>query len=494
MRALENLNFSNSFARLPEHFYTRLRPTPLENSYLISLNPAAAELLDLAPTEALRPEFTRYLAGLAPWPGSEPLAAVYAGHQFGNYVPQLGDGRAILLGEVLNGRGERWEVQLKGAGLTPYSRSGDGRAVLRSTIREYLCSEAMHGLGIPTTRALCMFGSDEEVYRESIETGALLVRLAPSHVRFGSFELFYYRDRHEPLRQLADYVIDHHYPQLREHEQPYRALFEQVLQRTAALIAQWQQVGFAHGVMNTDNMSILGITLDYGPFGFLDDFDPGYICNHSDYAGRYAFDQQPQVGRWNLSRLGQAMLPLFDERLEAGAEWANAALGDYRSVFNEQYQMRMHAKLGLRDTRQEDAALLRRLLDLLAENHVDYTNFFRALGRFDSAADARNSELRDMFIDRPAFDAWTVDYRTRLLAEQSNDDARRRAMERTNPKFILRNYLAQQAIADAERGDYTEIEHLLQLLQNPFDEHHGQERYTAPPPDWGRQLAISCSS
>ncbi len=493
MRPLEQLNFSNSFARLPEHFYTRLQPTPLAGPRLAGLNPAAAELLDLDPTQALRAEFTDYFSGRSPLPGSEPLAALYAGHQFGHYVPQLGDGRAILLGEVQNRNGERWEIQLKGAGVTPYSRSGDGRAVLRSTIREYLCSEAMHGLGIPTTRALCLFDSEEEVYRETCERGALLVRLAPSHVRFGSFEVFYHRNQQAPLRQLADYVIAHHYPQLRQTEQPYLALFREVVQRTARLIAQWQLVGFAHGVMNTDNMSILGITLDYGPFGFLDDFDPGLICNHSDHAGRYAFDQQPHIGLWNLSRLGQALLPLLGEPAEAAAEHANALLHEYDALFTGHYHAGMRAKLGLHDDRAEDAQLIAALLDLLAAQHVDYTRFFRALSGFDSAP-ARNAPLRDQFVDRAAFDAWAAGYRDRLAAEQSDDAARRRAMDRVNPKYVLRNYLAQQAIMRAEGGDYGEVEKLLRLLQTPFDEQPQMERYAAPPPDWGRRLAVSCSS
>ncbi|MEW6613804.1 MAG: protein adenylyltransferase SelO family protein, partial [Pseudomonadota bacterium] len=296
MRPLEDLDFDNSFARLPEPFYSRVMPTPVPAPELLSYNETAAALLDLDPREAQRPEFVEYFSGNRPLPGSEPLAALYAGHQFGHYVPQLGDGRAILLGEVRNRAGERWELQLKGAGRTPYSRGGDGRAVLRSTIREYLCSEAMHGLGIPSTRALCIVGSELEVYRESVERGAVLLRLAPSHVRFGSFEVFFYRDQHAELKLLADYVIERHYPELADGDDRYVRFFQEVVLRTARLLAQWQAVGFAHGVMNTDNMSILGLTLDYGPFGFLDRYDPGFICNHSDHAGRYAFDRQPQIG------------------------------------------------------------------------------------------------------------------------------------------------------------------------------------------------------
>jgi uncharacterized protein YdiU (UPF0061 family) len=322
---LHTLPLSNSFAQLPGTFYSRVRPTPFEQpAELIHFNTAAAELLDLDPAVADDPACVDVFSGRQLLPGADPLAMLYAGHQFGHYVPQLGDGRAIILGETTNRQQARWEIQLKGCGQTPYSRDGDGRAVLRSTIREYLCSEAMHGLGIPTTRALCITGSREEVYREQIETGAMLTRLAPSHVRFGSFEVFFYRNRHDALQTLADYVIATHYPELQDTEQPYVALLQAVVDKTANLLAQWQAVGFAHGVMNTDNMSVLGLTLDYGPFGFMEAYDPGLVCNHSDHHGRYAFDQQPQVALFNLSCLAQTLLPLVD------VEAARAALEAYQ--------------------------------------------------------------------------------------------------------------------------------------------------------------------
>jgi hypothetical protein len=367
--------------------------------------------------------------------------------------------------------------------------------VLRSTVREYLCSEAVHALGIPTTRALCMFGSCEEVYRERIESGALLVRMAPSHVRFGSFEVFYYRDQHAQLRQLADYVIDHDYPQLREQAQPYLALLGEVVRRTARLMAQWQLVGFAHGVMNTDNMSILGLTLDYGPFGFMDAYDPGFICNHSDYHGRYAFDQQPSVGLWNLSCLAQAMLPLLDaDNGEAAAEQARAALTEYQPVLVEAYAQGMRSKLGLREEHNDDQLLSGRLLDLMASNRVDYTNLFRELADLRLDDPTSDRALRDRFLDRAGFDAWVADYRARLRTEHSADPVRAAAMRQVNPRYVLRNYLAQQAIVQAERGDYAEIERLLTLLSRPFDDQPGMQAYAAEPPDWGRQLEVSCSS
>src|SRR5690606_23603070 len=301
MRTLETLNIDNQFARLDEAFYTRLAPSPLHDVRLVASNPEAATLLDLDPAQLQRPEFLDMFSGRKPHPQFEPLAMVYSGHQFGVYNPQLGDGRGILLGEVLNAQGEYWDIHLKGAGKTPYSRFGDGRAVLRSCVREYLGSEALHYLGIPTSRALCIFGSREPVQRETIEQGAALIRLSPSHVRFGSFEFFFYNRMEDQLQALADFVINKHYPDFRQAENPYTELFRAADTSTARMIAQWQAVGFAHGVMNIDNMSILGITFDYGPFGFMDDFVPGYICNHSDHQGRYAFHQQPGIALWNLN-------------------------------------------------------------------------------------------------------------------------------------------------------------------------------------------------
>ncbi|RLJ17063.1 YdiU family protein [bacterium endosymbiont of Escarpia laminata] len=495
MQILEQLRFTNSFARLPEAFYARAEPTPLENARLVAFNHSAAQLIDLHPEEADRPEFLRWFSGEEKMPGSEPLAALYSGHQFGHYVSQLGDGRAIMLGEVTNQRGEPWEMQLKGAGLTDFSRSGDGRAVLRSTIREYLCSEAMHGLGIPTTRALCMIGSSEQVYRENIEDGAMLLRLAPSHVRFGSFEVFYYRNQFHRIRELADYVIRFHYPDLESTESPYAGLLERVIKRTAKLIAQWQLVGFAHGVMNTDNMSILGLTLDYGPFGFLDAYDPDYICNHSDHTGRYAFNQQPRIGLWNLSCLAQALLPLLNENdPEAAAERARELLQIYDPELRLAYARGMRAKLGLRETKPEDAKLAEDLLQIMARQRVDYTRLFRALSGVRANDANSDNQSRDLFMDRAAIDPWLERYRVRLQLESANDDDRSRQMNRVNPKYILRNYLAQQAIKEAEKGDYSEVERLLALLQHPFDEQSEMGQYAAEPPEWASGIALSCSS
>jgi uncharacterized protein YdiU (UPF0061 family) len=466
----------------------RVPPSPLREARLVSVSPAALQLLELPLTEAQRPEFVEALGGARPLPGMEPIAMVYAGHQFGVYVPRLGDGRAVLLGEVHTATGERWELHLKGSGLTPFSRMGDGRAVLRSTLREYLCSEAMHALGIPTTRGLCIIGGSEKVYREEEETGAMLVRMAPSHVRFGTFEYFHHRGQAEQVAVLADYVISQHFPHLEGAPARHARFFTEVVERTARLVAQWQAVGFAHGVLNTDNMSILGLTLDYGPFGFLDDFEPGFICNHSDDSGRYAFDKQPRIALWNLACLGQALLTLITE------EEAQAALGTFSPLFHAHFLARMREKLGLREARDGDEKLLETLFALMAEGRADYTRLFRALGRFDSSPTAANEPLRSLFLGQAGLDTWTAAYRARLNAERSVDAERRERMDRVNPKYVLRNYLAQKAITRAQQGDFSEVDQLLAVLSRPFDEQPGHEAYAAAPPAWGKHLTVSCSS
>lgn len=487
-RTLDTLPFTNSFVALGEAFYSRVAPTPFDSApVLIHFNDSAAALLDLDPEVRRDPRLAAIFSGKQRLPGMEPIAMLYAGHQFGVYVPQLGDGRAIILGETTNSRGETWEIQLKGSGLTPYSRDGDGRAVLRSSLREYLCSEAMHGLGIPTTRALCLVGSQDEVYRERIETGAMLTRLAPTHVRFGSFEVFYYRDQHEHTTRLADYVIEHHYPPLAGTPARYLGFLQAVVERTARLIAQWQAVGFAHGVMNTDNMSILGLTLDYGPFGFMEAYDPGFICNHSDYHGRYAFDRQPQIALFNLSCLAQALLPLLE------VEAAKAALDTFSTCFAHHYQQLMAQKLGFEQAEGSVLVLLTQLFDQMRESGVDYTRFFRGLCAVERDRDDRCA-LRDLFIDRERFDRWVADYRALLRSRARPDAARHAAMRAINPKYVLRNYLAHIAIDKAQRGDYSELDGLLRVLHAPFEEHPQAEHYAEAAPAWARTIQVSCSS
>ncbi|MGH8528269.1 MAG: protein adenylyltransferase SelO [Nevskiales bacterium] len=496
MRNLENLSFDNRFARLADNYHSRVTPSPLGQPYLVSFNPDAAALLDLDPAAAQRREFLEYFSGNRLLPGAEPVATVYAGHQFGVYVPQLGDGRAMLLGEVRNAQGASWDVQLKGAGKTPYSRFADGRAVLRSSIREYLCGEAMHALGIPSTRALCIVGSDDPVERETVETAAVLTRLAPTHIRFGHFEYFYYRQQFDRLAPLADYVIGEHFPQLAQ--QPaatrYRNWLAEVIARTAQLIARWQAVGFCHGVMNSDNMSIVGVTLDYGPYGFMDAFDFGHICNHSDEGGRYAYNQQPAIAHWNLSCLVQACLPLLAEPPEAAVEIGTALLKDFPAQFEAEFLTLLRAKFGLLGAQDEDPALMEGFLSLLHANHADFTRSFRALAALDVAADAPCAVLRDEFTDRAALDAWASDYRARLRQQGGDDAIRATEMRRVNPKYVLRNYLVQAAIEQAQHKNYAEIETLRKLLACPYDEQPELERYAQHPPEWAGGISVSCSS
>jgi uncharacterized protein YdiU (UPF0061 family) len=494
----DDLPFDNSFAELPPAFYTRLMPTPLPSPYFIAASGKAAALAGLDPAALAQEDFVAVFSGNAVPPRALPLAAVYSGHQFGHWAGQLGDGRAILLG-ALSGPEGAMELQLKGAGMTPYSRMGDGRAVLRSSIREFLCSEAMAALGIPTTRALMLTGSPQQVVRETIESAAVVTRMAPSFVRFGSFEHWHYRGKQDELRILADYVIREFYPHLEVAENPYLELLAEVTRRTARMIAHWQAVGFMHGVMNTDNMSILGITLDYGPYGFMEAFDVDHICNHTDQGGRYSYSNQVPVGHWNCYALANALMPLIQDK-----EAAEAALDAYVDAYGEHFDVLMRAKLGLAaaqddDMRVADRALCDAMFRLMHENHVDFTLFFRRLGELrvdvlDADRAEADAPLRDLFLDRPGFDTWAAGYRARLRREGSNDAARREAMSRVNPKYILRNYLAQVAIEKAQNGDFSEVHRLLAVLERPFDDQPENDAYAALPPDWASHLEVSCSS
>jgi serine/tyrosine/threonine adenylyltransferase len=463
-------------------------PTPLPAPYFVAASGKAAQLVGLDAATLAQEDFVAAFTGNAVPARAKPLSAVYSGHQFGVWAGQLGDGRAILLGEVDGPQGPM-ELQLKGAGLTPYSRMGDGRAVLRSSIREFLCSEAMAALGIPTTRALVVTGSDKGVMRETVETSAVVTRMAPSFVRFGSFEHWYYRDKHDELKILADYVIDRFYPELRAEANPYKALLAEVTRRTARLVAQWQAVGFMHGVLNSDNMSILGLTLDYGPFGFMEAFDSGHICNHTDQQGRYSYANQPQIGHWNCHALAQALLPLVGE-----VEDAQEALGVYQGEFAAHMDRLLHAKLGLSESGEDDRALFDAMFSLMQANHVDFTQFFRKLGGLQAGAPERDGPLRDLFIDREAFDGWAAQYRARLATETRGDAERKAAMDAVNPKYVLRNYLAQVAIEKAQNKDFSEVARLLSVLERPFDEQPEHEAYAALPPDWASHLEVSCSS
>jgi len=492
LRTLEQLQFGNDFSSLPPEFYTELLPTPLPNPYLVAASASTATLIQLDPDAFNHSMFTEVFAGNRMLPTSKPLAAVYSGHQFGVWAGQLGDGRAILLGNVPapgTAQPGTMELQLKGAGLTPYSRMGDGRAVLRSSIREFLCSEAMAALGIPTSRALCVTGADQFVFREAPEPAAVATRVAPTFVRFGSFEHWYYANRIEELKTLADHVIARHFPALSEQPRPYSAFLTEVTRRTATLVAQWQAIGFMHGVMNTDNMSILGLTLDYGPFGFMEAFDAAHICNHSDQGGRYAYNMQPGVGRWNCYALGQALLPLIDN-----VDEVHQALACYEPEFTGKLDQLLHSKLGLKATMPGDARLIDDMFGILQMNHVDFTLFFRTLGQLQLDHPEKDGMLRDMFVNRGAFDAWSRQYRERLAREESKDGERKSGMDSVNPKYILRNYLAQIAIEKAQNKDFSEIGRLLKVLEKPFDEQPENEHYAALPPDWASELEVSCSS
>ena len=489
---LNDLPLANSFASLPPAHYTALMPTPLPAPYLVCASASAAALIGLDLSCINDAAFIETFTGNRIPDGSKPLAAVYSGHQFGVWAGQLGDGRAILLGDVPAPAiipSGRLELQLKGAGLTPYSRMGDGRAVLRSSIREFLCSEAMAALGIPTTRALCVTGSDQIVLREQRETAAVATRMAQSFIRFGSFEHWFYNEKYDELKTLADYVIAQFYPQFQAAENPYKALLTEVTLRTAQMIAHWQAVGFMHGVMNTDNMSILGLTLDYGPFGFMEAFNATHICNHTDQQGRYSYARQPQIGEWNCYALGQTLLPLIGD-----VDETQNALRIYKPAYAEKFAELMRAKLGLQTQQPDDGKLFDALFAVLQGSHADFTLFFRRLGELRIGQPASREALRDLFLDRAAFDNWALQYELRLQRENSDDDDRKLAMHAVNPKYVLRNYLAQIAIEKAQNKDFSEVAKLLQVLEKPFDEQPENAKYAALPPDWANDLEVSCSS
>ncbi|KLN66254.1 protein adenylyltransferase SelO [Vibrio sp. VPAP30] len=483
-------SLSHRFASLPTTFYSTVLPQPLDDSRWGIWNGDLAKQFGL-PGDAPLGELKQLLSGELVLEDTPPIAMKYAGHQFGVYNPDLGDGRGLLLGELTSHSNQVFDLHIKGAGLTPYSRMGDGRAVIRSTIREYLCSEAMAGLGIPTTRALGMLVSDTPVYREKCEQGALLLRMARSHIRFGHFEHFFYTNQLSELQLLADKVIEWYWPDCFDTDKPYVTMFTKVVNATAEMIAMWQAYGFAHGVMNTDNMSIIGDTFDYGPFGFLDDYDPSYICNHSDYQGRYAFDQQPRIGLWNLSALAHSLSPLIErDELEQ-------ALSSFEPLVANGFSLIMRKKLGLKSKQANDTQLFAAMFELLHQHKMDYTRFLREL----SCVDKRGEQaVLDLFVDREAARHWLTQYLHRC--EQEVDETGSRLlveircaqMRQVNPKYILRNYLAQLAIDKAEEGDFSEVHRLAEILKRPFDEQPQMNAYANLPPEWGKKMEISCSS
>jgi uncharacterized protein YdiU (UPF0061 family) len=474
-------SFDNSYARLPDRFFSRLRPTPVAAPRLVKLNVELARELGLDPARLASTEGVEVLAGNRIAEGSEPIAQAYAGHQFGGFVPQLGDGRAILLGEVVDAAGVRRDIQLKGSGPTPFSRRGDGRAALGPVLREYIVAEAMHALGVPTTRALAAVVTGEYVFREEALPGAVLTRVAASHIRVGTFQYFAVRRDIAAIRELADHVIARHYPEAAAAQNPYRAMLDAVIARQAALVARWLAIGFIHGVMNTDNMSIAGETIDYGPCAFMDTYDPGAVFSSIDSQGRYAYANQPQIAQWNLARLTETLLPLLAateaEQLEAGQN----ALTAFAGLFEAAYVRELSAKLGLMEARDGDLDLAHDLLDRMTRGEADFTLTFRGL--VDAVADpGADAAVAALFKEPAAFAEWATRWRQRLREERGDPVARREVMRRANPLFIPRNHLVEEAISAAvRRQDFEPFETLVAVLARPFDDQPERARYTRPP-------------
>jgi uncharacterized protein YdiU (UPF0061 family) len=475
-----NLKLQTPYLTLPTLFFNRVSPTPLVNPFLISVSQSAAELLGVDENLILDEKLLNIVNGKEKLEGSETFSMCYAGHQFGHFVPRLGDGRAINLGKV-NGH----NLQLKGAGITLYSRQGDGRAVLRSSIREYLMSEAMHGLGISTSRALALIGSDTDVARERWEKGAIVLRLSPTWVRFGTFEYFNAKGEHGKLQELADYVIAESFPHLEKQENLYLKMYAEIVKNTATTIASWQSVGFNHGVMNTDNMSIDGRTIDYGPFAFLDDYEKEYVCNHTDREGRYSFSNQPGIGHWNLTMLARALSPIvnYDAALQILDEVYGAT---YEAVYSEI----MYAKMGLEKEDENDRELFQWMLGALESATIDYTLFFRKLSTYDG--DKR--DILDLCVYKSNLEEWLDSYTQRLHKEVVVTKKRHEKMLSVNPKYILKNHILQEAIERAEADDFSMVEDLLTVALAPFDEHEGLEHLCKLAPMESKNNKLSCSS
>ena len=486
--------FQNTYAALPANFFARVAPTPVAAPRLIKLNRPLALQLGLDPDRLDSPDGAEILAGKRIPDGADPIAMAYAGQQFGHFVPQLGDGRAILLGEVIDSDGVRRDIQLKGSGPTPFSRRGDGRAALGPVLREYIVSEAMAALGIPTTRSLAAVVTGESVRRETLLPGAVLTRVAASHIRVGTFQYFAARGDTEAVRRLADHVIGRHYPDAANADRPYYALLEGVIARQAELVARWLLVGFIHGVMNTDNSSISGETIDYGPCAFMDHYDPATVFSSIDEQGRYAYANQPRIALWNLTRLAECLLPLISEQQDQAIAEAQSALGDFSEKFDAAYQAGLRRKLGLFTARDEDAALAQDLLVAMSNNHADFTLTFRRLS--DAAADpAADSEVRQLFEDPAAYDDWASRWRQRTGEEPQDPADRRIAMRAANPAFIARNHRVEAVIeAAVNRDDFAPFEELLAVLAEPYRDQPAFSGYADPPQPHQRVLQTFCGT
>ncbi len=493
---MQPFDFDNSYARLPEAFYRRCDPTPVATPRLIKLNTALARELGLPLDELDNDTLARIFAGNLVPEGAEPLAMAYAGHQFGNLVPQLGDGRAVLLGEVVDSRGRRRDIQLKGSGATPFSRGGDGRAPLGPVIREYLVSEAMHALGVPTTRALAAVTTGERVFRDFALPGAVITRVASSHIRVGTFEFFAVRGDFDSVRTLADYVIRRHFPDISENagNAPYPALLEAVIQRQAELVAHWMGIGFIHGVMNTDNTTISGETIDYGPCAFMDNYHPETVFSSIDAGGRYAYQMQPRIAQWNLARFAECLVPLIDDDQERAVALATSLLHEFVPRYEEAWLARMGAKIGLAAPREDDQPLIEDLLAAMADNLVDFTLLFRRL--CDAAGDPADSDqARQLFRQPEAWDSWAERWRTRLADETDTPRDRADRMRTVNPAVIPRNHRIEQAIDKAvKEDDFSDFERLDQALRQPFEDDPERDQWLAPPAPEERVRRTFCGT
>jgi uncharacterized protein YdiU (UPF0061 family) len=486
------LPFDNTYARLPARFYAHIDPTPVAAPRLIKLNRRLASALGLDPDDLSSPEGVNVLAGSRAPEGAEPLAMAYAGHQFGQFVPQLGDGRALLLGEVVDREGVRRDIHLKGSGRTPFSRGGDGRAALGPVLREYIVSEAMAALGIPTTRTLAAVATGEPVFRETALPGAVLARVASSHVRVGTFQYFAARADAEAVRLLADYVLTRNYPELLDTERPYLALLEGIVARQAELVAQWLLVGFIHGVMNTDNMSVAGETIDYGPCAFMDAYDPRTVFSSIDSFGRYAYANQPTIAHWNLARLAETFLPILSDDSGKALEAAETALGGFVPRFEAVFNSGLRRKIGLLTEQEDDLTLVQDLLEKMAQNGADFTLTFRRLA---DAEEGRDEPVRSLFIDPTAFDGWAAGWRERLKHEPEDADRRRTIIRAVNPAFIPRNHQVEAAIVAAvQQSDFGAFEEMLTVLDKPYEDQPTFARYAEPPEPHERVLQTFCGT
>jgi len=487
-------SFSNSYARLPERFFARLKPTPVARPRLIKFNDSLASELGVYTRGLDSDRLAAIFSGNETLLGAEPIAIAYAGHQFGGFVPQLGDGRAILLGEVLGRDGRRRDIQLKGSGPTPFSRRGDGRAVLGPVLREYLVSEAMHALGIPSTRALAAVLTGEPVYRDRQLPGAVFTRVASSHVRVGTFQYFAARGDVEGIKRLADYVIDRHDPDAKGAERPYLALLQGVVERQARLVARWMHVGFIHGVMNTDNTAVSGETIDFGPCAFMDAYDPATFFSAIDQFGRYAYGSQPGIAQWNLARFAETLLPILDPDPETASERASEAIAAFSQCFEAHWLAGMRDKLGISGAEDGDPELARALLRAMHENGADFTLTFRHLcdAAVEESADAG---VRNLFANPGAYDVWAARWRSRLTLDSLEPDARARAMRRVNPAFIPRNHRVEQALdAAIEDENFSPFNELLAVLSRPYEDQKAFARYANPPQAAERVFQTFCGT